>query len=220
MTHRHDPELHRLRRLVERLTAEHPEEVRDSGRLIGVRRTAPLLRDLAHARSANVGRGNGWKAPHERLSLNIGASELHTAIEQRVREWLTRTGWQRPGQAWPPVDQLLRAWYARVYLDPHLDPKPYAHHLAGWITAITDLLDPPYRFELGWPCPKCHADVIDGEADGEQTRHRALLATERPPDLRLVACRSCGATWHGEPGARTLAAELGIIPPASEAGAA
>lgn len=216
--HQPDPELRRLRALVAKLAQTHTEEVRDRGRLVGVRQAQPLLSDLSHARTASVGRGNGWKAPHERLQLNIGASELHTAIEHRVRDWLARTGWEPHGTR-PPVDRLLRLWYSRVYLDPHLEPEQYRPTLAGWVTAIADLIDPPFRFEIEQPCPECGAGIIDTDVDGEQRRVRALLATERPPDLRLVACRSCGHTWHGETGARRLAEQLGLTPPAQDGAA-
>jgi hypothetical protein len=207
MKHR-DPQLRHLRALVARLATKHPEEIRTGGRLLAVRKRTPLLRDLAHARSASVGAGGGRKALHERVSLNLGASELHSEIEAAVRDWLIRTGYVRGSGPWPPLDRLLVAWYSRVYLDPHLEPEHYAPRLAGWISQITDLLDPPHRFEIEAACPTCGADVVEADVDGETKRVRALLGTERDPDVRFVLCRACGATWHGLEGGRRLAAEI------------
>lgn len=204
-----DRDLRHLRVLVARLATRHPEEIHRHGTLL-VRKRTPLLRDLAHARTASVGAGGGRKALHERVSLNLGASQLHTEIEARVRAWLLGIGWH-PGTAWPPVDRLLVAWWDLIHTEPDLDPSRYAPTLAGWISQITDLLDPPHRFEIEAPCPSCGALDIDLDVDGEPRRGRALLGTERDPDVRFVFCRACQATWHGLDGGHRLAAEIGDL---------
>lgn len=203
-----DRELRHLRALVARLATRHPEEIRSGGRLLTIRKRAPLLHDLAAARSASVGTGGGKKALHERVSLNIGASELHSEIETAVRDWLLHTGYRRGPAAWPPLDRLLVAWWSRVYLDPHLEPQQYAARLAAWISQITDLVDPPHRFEIEAPCPTCGATTVTVDDGGEPKRARALLGTERDPDVRFITCRACGDTWHGLAGGHRLAAEI------------
>lgn len=199
------PEPPDLGHLIEQLTAEHPVEVRDADRVNTIRQAPPLLADLADARTSSVGYGRGGKAVHERLSLNVDASELLSAIEHRVRRWAARAGIRPTGHRWPPVDVLLRQWWDTVADDPHLHADRYAAKLAGWAEAITDLIDPPFRYTLDGPCPLCGVAYVNTAEDAG----RALQVIERdPPDRSVVTCRSCEHVWRGIAGARDLAAKL------------
>lgn len=166
----------------------------------------PLLTELRTATVSNVGRGSGGgAAAHQRTMLNIGASELLTAIEKRVHRWAIRSGYRPTGTGWPPIEEVLAQWAARTDGDPNLDPKHYARVLHGWAGAITDLMDPPYRFPIEEPCPRCNAEWTSGDIDSGTDPNRALNVIERiPADRSVILCHACGAEWHGIDGAHTL----------------
>jgi hypothetical protein len=206
MTDSRNPEVE-LRDALDQLTQPHDTEIRDGGRHLATRTDPALLIQLRKARTASIGPGNGSRARHERGTLNINASELYTAIETRTRRWALRAGYNRTTN-WPPTDQLLRHWYTLTYGRPDFDPTPYLHTLKRWIAAITDLLDPPHRFDIDKPCPTCGAHIIDTKIDGQLLRVRALHGIERGIYDSVVTCRNCGATWFGVPDAEALNSQL------------
>lgn len=197
-----------LRNHVDQLTRPHDTEIRDAGRLIGIRTDPPLLWQLRSAITANIGPGNGTKALHERSVHNSGASELYGSIERRIRQWALRYGFTPNGHDAPTV---LRGWYATAYNHPGFNPTPYAQTLAGWIDAITDLLDPPHRYPLAAACPQCGdtwTTTDQGDPDHEERSHALQVLERDPAHLSSVTCRSCGTTWHGIEGAEQLAEAL------------
>lgn len=201
-----DPEPPDLEALVDRLTDAHDLELADTEQHVTIRRQPPLLGALADARTASVGIGRGnSKGLHERLTLNVDASDLQTSIEHAVREWVTRAGYRPAAHRWPPLDRLLRFWWHTVAEDPDLDRRRYARKLAGWVEAIEDLIDPPRRYTLEQPCPECGVAYVEtAEQHG-----RALQVTARPTaEHSAVTCRSCGHVWRGVTGAKQLAARI------------
>lgn len=192
--------------LIDMLTEPHPIEVRDADRMNTIRQAPPLLAALADSRAASVGASGrgGAKGLHERVTLNVDAADLLAAIEHRVRRWAAHSG-IRPADAWPPLPDLLRAWWEHVQDDPHLDRDRIGRKLAGWVEAITDLIDPPYRYTLAAACPLCGVGYVNSAEDAG----RALQVIERdPPDRSVITCRSCEHVWHGIAGAKALAAQL------------
>jgi hypothetical protein len=192
-----------LAQLIDRLTRDHLLEIsNDDGDLIAIRRP-PLLRELANARTASLGIGRGSaQQPHQRVSLNLEASELLTAIENRIRAWATRDG-IRPLGSWPPAEQVLAAWHTSA--DPVTISPAQARRIADWVQQIEDLIDPPHRYTLTAPCPHCGT----GYVNSPDSHGRALQVIERhPAENSVVTCRGCGTAWHGIDGARTLATLL------------
>lgn len=199
-----------LRDAIDQLTLPHDVEVIDHGKVLGKRRQQALLVKLHNARHSNIGTGSGAQtARHERATLNIAASELYASIEQRIRQWARRAGYERP-DTWPDTAHLLRLWYARTYTDPYLEPAGYVTTLHNWIDAITDLLiNPPHRYQLNAPCPTCGHTWTISVVDGVEERGHTLNVIERDPAHEsTITCRHCGATWHGIDGAEQLAASL------------
>lgn len=188
--------------LIDRLTAEHTEEITDEHGMITAMRRPPLLHDLARARVPSIGVGRGGsQQPHQRVSLDIDAVQLLAKIEQRVRGWAIAAGVRPTGNAWPPVDRVLVAWRD---LDPDPDPAR-ARKLAGWVQAIEDLLDPPRTSTLPDPCPLCGTAYVDtAEVHGRPLQ----VHTRTPAERSAITCRACSHVWHGIDGARTLAAQL------------
>ena len=202
-----------LRDRIDQLTLAHTVEVRDAGRLLGTRTQPALLVQLRRAITANIGPGNGSKAAHERSVHNAGASELYATIERRIRQWAIRAGVTPNGHDAPTV---LRKWHTAINRNHDFTPASYATILAGWIDAITDLLDPPHRYTINAPCPICGRSTVTTGHDPDHQEHGPTLTViERDPaHLSSVTCRSCGTVWHGIEGAEALSALLhtGTIP--------
>jgi hypothetical protein len=197
-----------LRDLVRTLTRPRPV---DTHRMSGVVYSTttgtqpPLLVELRRTGVASIGQGGSGKAAHERMTMNVGAFELYTAIEKRVRSWAIRSGYRPPPTGWPRLEEVLAHWHARTDGDPNLDPKHYAKILRGWVAGIADLIDPPYRFPIEQPCPRCGAEWTTGDIDTGTDPNRALNVIERiPADRSVIVCHACGAEWHGVTGAHAL----------------
>jgi hypothetical protein len=199
-----------LRSLVQTLTRPRKIDTRDDhGHLIAATRHPAMLTELRDAKASTIGQGGSGKLPHERGTLNAGASELYTSIEKRVRSWAIRSGYRPPSTGWPPLEEVLAHWYARTDGDPNLDPAHFTRVLRGWVGAISDLMDPPYRFPLEHPCPECGAEWTDGDIDLGTDPNRALNVIERiPVDRSVIVCHACGHEWRGEYGARALNDQL------------
>lgn len=221
-----------LRELVTMLTSEHDTAVYWHNELVRYRPDPPLLSALRDARTGNIGNaaGGSGAAAHERTTLNIAASELFGAIENRVKAWARAADVPREWATdWTDPIALLRAWHTRTLGDIHFDDRPYANTLRGWAAQISDLiLDPPRRWVIATACPLCNARwVIEAEGigmigiDSNGTRLNypwaitygqqvdALAVTERDPvHESTVVCRHCEAVWRGiegTDGARQLA---------------
>lgn len=166
----------------------------------------PLLVELRAATAPNVGRGSGGgAAAHQRTAINVGAADLLVSIEKRVRRWAIRSGYRPPAGGWPPLEEVLAHWHARTDGDPDLDPQHFAKVLRGWVGGISDLMDPPYRFPIEHPCPRCGSSWTRGDVDTGTDPNRALNVIERIPANRsVVVCHACGAEWHGVDGAHAL----------------
>jgi hypothetical protein len=197
-----------LRDRVDQLTLPHTVEVRDAGRLLGTRTQPALLLQLRRAITASIGPGNGTKALHERSVHNARRLRAVRHHRTRVRQWAIRASVTPNGH---DAVTVLRHWYAAVYASRDLEPQTYAHTLAGWIDAITDLLDPPHRYPLNAPCPICGntwATTDQGDPDHEERSHALQVLERDPAHLSSVTCKNCGATWHGIEGAEALSALL------------
>lgn len=199
-----------LLELVQALTQPRTISTRDEhGHLIAATRHPALLVELRTATVATIGQGGSGKAPHERLTLNVGASELYASIERRVRRWALTAGYQPPPTGWPPLETVVARWHALADGDPDLDPAHHADVLRGWAGAIADLMDPPYRFPLEYPCPECGAEWTQGDVLRGTDPNRALNVIERiPAERSVIVCHACGAEWLGIAGAHTLNALL------------
>jgi hypothetical protein len=193
---------------IDLLTLPHDVKIIDRGTHIATRRDPGLITQLRHARTANIGPGNGSRAKHERLTLNIEASQLYTEIETLTKQWAIRAGYRREGHPWPALEDLLRAWYARAHKRPHFSAAPHLATIEAWTQRILDLLDPPHRFDIDRPCPICGAHIINIRLDDETIQVRALNGIDRDEHDSTVTCRNCGAIWHGHESARELATEL------------
>lgn len=221
-----------LHDLIDRLTRDRQTPIVQIHGITCLRPDPPLLTALADARTANIGQGAGTSARHERVTLNLQASELHTTIHTRVRAWAKAADvprhWALTGGTlinWTDTGQLLRAWHTRAISDPHLDLEPFHHTINRWVHTINDLIiNPPRRWTLTAPCPLCNARwVTDAEgigtigidlnekrldhpwaiAEGEQIDALAVIERE-PATLTMTICRHCEAVWPGIDGARAL----------------
>lgn len=186
----------------------------DHGGFLGTRNEAPLYAKL---RAATIGgRGDGGKgiSARESTPLNVSAVDLYQAITRRIRRAYAQESDKVRGYAPTAaerVDVLTIKWaslvvmrYRRGELD---DAGIYSAlgFLRGITTSIRELLDPPYRFELTSPCPRCDAEFVTTP----ETRNRALVVTEcKPLDDSFVTCRACNEQWHGIHEARRLSLEM------------
>lgn len=195
-----------LRALVQTLTRPRKIDTRGDDGQVAHRTMHPaLLVELREGTVATIGQGGSGKAPHERMTMNVGAVDLYASIEKRVRTWAIRAGYRPPATGWPPIEEVLAHWHARTDGDPNLDPAHYAKVLRGWAGAITDLMDPPYRFPIERPCPRCGAEWTAGDVDTGTDPNRALNVIERiPAERSVIVCHACGAEWHGVAGAHAL----------------
>lgn len=199
-----------LRTLVDKLTLPHEVKVTHRGAYLHTRQDPPMLTQLRALCVSTIGPGNdnGTNQRHARTTLNIQASTTYTTIENRIRRWALNAGYNRPTTGWPTPERLLRTWHSLTYLKTGLNTLQYASTLRGWTEAITNLQDPPHRWDINRPCPICRAHILQLDIDGEPVRVRALTALERDPDLYRITCRSCGNQWDGLDACEELAQEL------------
>lgn len=213
--------------LIDLLTRERQTPVHEVDGITCLRPDPPLLTALVEARTANIGQGSGTSARHERVTLNLQASELHTTIHRRIRAWALAADVPRHWASvdWSDSAQLLRAWHARAIGDARLDLAPHTQTLEQWVHQIRDLIiNPPRRWTLAAPCPLCTARwVIDAEglgrigidrtgrrlaypwavAEGQQVDALAVIERESLDDT-VTLCLNCDAVWNGSDGARQL----------------
>lgn len=212
-----------LRHLVHQLAFRHETPVIREGRTIGHRMQPPLLDLLVEASVPTISSGGRGAAFGSRVSFDPAASGLHTNIRARIRTWATAAGVPRhwffaTGDPinWKDAAQLLLAWHANVI---DAEPLTWIPTLAGWVTAITDLVvDPPRRVLLDAPCPRCGqrwADIVIDDSDPhfpQVERIDALQVTLRDPaDATETICRNCGAQWFGLTGAADLQNEIHLL---------
>lgn len=186
----------------------------DHGGFLGTRNEAPLYAKL---RAATIGgRGDGGKgiSARESTPLNVSAVDLHNLIAKRIRTWyadeLALLGSRAPRNlAAERVDITTIRWASLVVQRNRrgeLSDEGMAKRVHGAeqiVRSIRDLLDPPYRFELTSPCPRCGAEFT------EQSHSRVLVVTEvKPLDKSFVTCLACGKEWKGIHEARMLTLEL------------
>lgn len=221
-----------LRSLIDQLTRERQTPVSQVNGITCLRPDPPLLTALADARTANIGQGAGTTARHERVTLNLQASELHTAIHTRIRGWARAADvprhWTLTGGHpidWTDPTGLLRAWHTRTLSDTRLNLAPHVQTLDQWVHQISDLIiNPPRRWTLNAPCPLCNARwVIDAEglgpigidptgrrltypwaiAEGQQVDALTVIERDTITDTTTL-CLNCDAVWNGTDGARAL----------------
>ncbi|MBW4033017.1 MAG: hypothetical protein HIU88_10175 [Acidobacteria bacterium] len=203
-----------LRDLVQQLARVHDFAVMQLGRRIGHSRRQPLLTLLREATAPDITGGGNNTGFGPRIAFDPTASELHTAIRARIRDWAIAAEVPRhwtlaTGQTlnWRDPAQLLIAWHARTL---HTDPERWIPTLDGWISTITELVvDPSRRWTLDAPCPRCGqrwAIFTHGDRAGEKVD--ALQITVNDGIDATTECRSCGARWEGLNGAEALREEL------------
>lgn len=201
----------RVEDLLDQLTTTHRVQVHDGGRILGWRTEPALLEQLRRAKTTatTYGSGPGSSQRHSRATINTSAVALYDAIETRVRSWARHAGYTPQTGSWPLPEAVLRWWWAVKKHDPHADR--YQAPLQAWATAITNLLDPPHRFDIDSPCPVCSAhilEVVDPDDETLTVQIRALAGLERDPDIYRVTCRSCSTEWEGLDAASELADEI------------
>lgn len=212
-----------LRDLVDQLARTHDVPVTQQGEFLGRRSQRALLRILADASAPTISSGGRGGAFGPRITFDPAASELHTNVRARIRRWAEDAGvpkhWALAASDpvdWRDAARLLIAWHARTL---NTNPERWIPTLAGWVTAITELVvDPPRRSTIDAACPRCHArwaEVVIDDTDPKQVhveRIDALQVTLRDPHTDTeTACRHCGARWAGLDGAQALQDELHLL---------
>lgn len=148
-----------------------------TGRTINRREDASLLEQLHTAITSSIGGNGSGQLAHTRTPFDVGALNLHGAIDERVRAWLLMLD-AKPGKDLTP-SALLTGWHVLYRAGIHTETEDgrYAHILRGWRTAILDILDAPEQIPyIGQACPLC----------GE-TRARILIAGEVEDTVALWA---------------------------------
>lgn len=211
---RYDP-IRELNKVVDILTKEHEELIDQKGSILGMRREQPLLLKLRLAVASNMGGAGAGKAGRERVPINVGAADLQDRILADIREWYGReTDYAEHGRTSP--ESTLRQWFIRYvnrYRAGQVSDDGFDRQtavVAGWVTQIRDLLDPPFRWTLTSPCPICGHEWVEAFAaddPNEIERVRVLNAVERESiEDSYVICRNsaCGRIWRGVFEARAL----------------
>jgi hypothetical protein len=150
----------------------------------------------------------------DRSPLNIAAVDQYDRIAGVIREWYGHETDYADGRVFTHPETDLRQWFLRYsnrWRSQQVTDE-YAWDrvktVAGWVTAIRDLLDPPFRFPLTAPCPACGESWVEAfntDDAAEVERVRVLNAVERERiDDSYVLCRACERVWRGPLEARTL----------------
>jgi hypothetical protein len=127
--------------------------------------------------------------------IDVAAFDLHKRIDTRIREWITTLG-GRAGQDLT-LAQMLRSWYTlrEMGVRPVGEDDRFVPTLAGWRTAILDILDPPDQVPYrGEPCPLCGETRAVKDFDGVVESTVALWAILRPAyreEGSYGLCRAC-----------------------------
>lgn len=185
------------------------------------RQDDPCLLDQLEKRArTTLSDGGAAGKPGSSMLVDPTALDLANRIRRRISEWAEDLGAHGVPQL--SLARMLRWWYVAYTSSPYPvgDDDRKAHTVAGWVTAIRDLLDPPDQIPYrGQPCPLCGETRAIRELEGEVTDTVALWAVLRP-DYRAEGsygmCRACDQIIVRSPDPLQLRAQMnGAIAPAT-----
>lgn len=156
----------------------------------------PLLEQLHNAITSDIGGGSGeGQLAHTRTPFDVGALNLHGAIDERIRAWLQDIG-GAPGKGLT-LSQLLTSWRV-LYMsgvNTDTDMSRYARILDRWKTGILDIIDPPNQIPYrNQPCPLCGETRALVNVGGDVEDTVALWAFLRPEyrdEGSYGMCKAC-----------------------------
>ena len=198
---------------------EKPDE-NEAPRTIDRQDDPPLLVQLEARIRSTLSDGGAPGKPGSSMLVDQAAFDLASRIRNRLTGWAedVRVSAERT----VPLGALLRRWYAAYAASDHPvgDDDRRARVVAGWVTEIRDLLDPPDQIPYrGQPCPLCGETRAIRDLDGEVTDTVALWAVLRPdyrPEGSYGMCRACGEVIARSADPMQLRARMnGAIAPAT-----
>ncbi len=154
----------------------------------------PLLDQLTAAVQSNIGgAGSSGKLAYTRTPFDVGAFNLYTSIDERLRGWLLDIGGAAGKEL--TLTQMLRSWYVLRIGGTHTDDHRYTIILDRWRTNILDIIDPPEQIPyMGQPCPLCGETRARNEVAGDVEDTVALWAFLRPEyrdEGSYGMCKAC-----------------------------
>ncbi|WP_138945264.1 hypothetical protein [Plantibacter sp. M259] len=206
-----------------RTTVEHIKPSDDTGRPLPTHTCAQLcnglsthtvespslLVQLAEAVKPSTNTTAGSSSLAHTRNIIDGTALFHLAkISSAIRDWC-RMAEVTPGHN--PVTNL-NAWYV-AFTRYDNDPEWRIRELTKWARTITNILKPPVREELPYPCPVHHTDQwVDDMGNGGN--HPLVLEYQRGEDGQVidprVRCRDavCAVSWEGEDAMSELGDEV------------
>lgn len=146
------------------------------------------LMDAVEGATINTGGGGGSKS---RPPMWVDAYDLLAEVDLAVECW------QPAFEGVPPTVGRLNCIVARSWRPQDCRQiQQITTAVEAWVLSINELLDPPPRWTLPYPCPNCAAKTVyRRDSGGEMIRQPALsVSTETG-----VLCLKCKAHWpHGK----------------------
>lgn len=182
------------RRLIGQMTAAGHRHRRDRHRLAAglPTDTAPTLSLIEQLLAAVHGTGGSNGAPGagvHRSPIGLAAAHVLWATGTTLDPYIgigTRLGCHDGAR----LAEYLLAWAAEPV---HADQD--ARLAEQWVSAAREVLTPPRRFVLTWPCPWCHTErTWTRNEDGKPVQQAALQVDYVTGVIRCTA-PSCTAHW-------------------------
>ena len=207
---------------VHQLTTTH--EVTVGGKLGGTdtyERPA-LLVSLREACGASIGAAGGGATSKQTVPINAEATSLYLAISFEVKRDWARIVPARARLPFTSIEDRLWQWFTHYTSEiageratTPAEEAAAAKVLAGWVTAIEVLLDPPVTLLVQSPCPLCHQERARTD---DSDSHALVVSYQRESlsDSVTLACRACNETIARGVAAVATAANLyglrGMLP--------
>lgn len=181
--------------LIDQLTKPDHVHITRNGERV-VRTDAALIEQLHNAVVGNVGgTGGPSRAARERTPLDITAFTLLEQIDGRARSWCAELDGDDKGD----LTDVLRRWYSLWdrYPRQEVDTRRRTAIVGGWVTQITDIIDPPTKLEITSRCPECGQRWVTRGVGSDAESVGALTAILRDGTEFEASCAGCGHRWVG-----------------------
>jgi len=181
--------------LIDQLTQPEYVPITRKGQRV-TRKDEALLEQLRRAVIGDVGGGRGGsRAARERTPMDVTAFTLLEQIDGRVRSWVHDLNGDEKGE----LVSVLRRWYNLWTRYPRIEADTRRHSavVAGWVTQISDIIDPPTKLEITSRCPECQQRWITRGSGNEAESVGALSAILRDGTEFEASCAGCGKRWVG-----------------------